>query len=250
MNKFPTQLAAAVYRVTELFPENEPLRYKIREIAVEILADFAVFQDLETQGAETEQGFSRKNQLKNQIFSKIEILNNYYFDLAREQAWVHPLNFLILKREYDKMKSDIETRLSQIKLPASTEGLRRGKPEPKPEPKPKPEPEPEPEPEQIIEPEQPSEPASEPELPKIIEPEIYRAPRSVNFEPEQKKLSARHQEILKIIEQGGKKQVGEIRKSFPSLSKRTLRRDLEFLLNQGYVERLGQWNEVSYRIKT
>ena len=236
--QYSINLAGAVYRVTELFPQNEPLRYKIREIADEILADFAVFQNLEKQNMEAEQGFLRGNDAKNQIFSKIDILNNYYFDLAREQAWVNPLNFLILKQEYDKMKSDIETRLSQIQLPE----IEPIEPEPddelsvindhlsvingEPEP----------------EPEQPVEPASEPESESA--PEYLRRAK-----PESKELSARHKEILKIIEQGNKKQVGEIRKSFPSLSKRTLRRDLEFLLKQGLVERLGQWNEVSYKIK-
>ena len=300
----PTQLAAAVYRVTELFPRNEPLRYKTREIADEILADFVLFQDLEKQNAETEQGFLRRNRAKNQIFSKIKILNNYYFDLAREQGWVHPLNFLILKREYDKMKKDIEIQLSQIELPAlAPEELRRAKPETEETPSISslrgvqqndaaisPE-------QQKIEPIKP-EPAIESEIPTISdktsainvqqdelrevlenadvflkqdfeknEPEqpdeqIERAKGFDEAKPElepkparapeikRDKLSARHKEILKIIEQGGKKQVGDIRKSFPSLSKRTLRRDLEFLLKQEYVDRVGQWNEVSYRIKT
>ena len=257
--QFPIKLTSAVYRVTELFPENEPLRYKTREIADEILADFVLFQDLEKQDAETEQGFLRRNRVKNQIFSKIKILNNYYFDLAREQIWVNPLNFLILKREYDKMKEDIEIELGQIKIP-----------EPEPELKTKggqsadfedeleqPKIEPiKPEPEFEIESEIPT--INDKSSVTIDEP--VSAPRKIQQDKPasaleglrrgKQELSARHKEILKIIEQSGKKQVGEIRESFPSLSKRTLRRDLEFLFKQGYVDRVGQWNEVSYRVRT
>jgi hypothetical protein len=277
--QLPTKLASAVYKVTELFPQNEPLRYKTREIADEILADFVLFQDLEKQNTETEQGFLRRNRIKNQIFSKIEILNDYYFDLAREQAWVNPLNFLILKREYDKMKSDIKTQLSQIELPEKVEALRPDQFEPEQLVEPEPETETE---QPKIEPIKPeleieSEISTISDKPSVIIDEPVSAPAPVRrgkpasapkpeaeIEPEPKpesafakgfrkakqKLSARHKEILKIIEQGGKKQVGEIRESFPSLSKRTLRRDLEFLLKQGYVDRVGQWNEVSYRVRT
>jgi hypothetical protein len=276
----PTKLTSAVYRVTELFPQNEPLRYKTREIADEILADFVLFEDLEKQNTETEQGFLRRNRVKNQIFSKIRILNDYYFDLAREQGWVHPSNFLILKREYGKMKKDIKTQFAQIEIRESAfapEGLRRGKPKPELKTEGVPPP-----PEALagqspspagfeVEQEQPkiepieAELETEPEIPTISDKpsvvidEPVSAPSALRrdkpssakgFGKAKKKLSARHKEILKIIEQSGKKQVGEIRESFPSLSKRTLRRDLEFLLKQGYVDRVGQWNEVSYRVRT
>jgi hypothetical protein len=276
----PTKLTSAVYRVTELFPQNEPLRYKTREIADEILADFVLFEDLEKQNTETEQGFLRRNRVKNQIFSKIRILNDYYFDLAREQGWVHPSNFLILKREYGKMKKDIKTQFAQIEIRESAfapEGLRRGKPKPELKTEGVP-----PLPEALagqspspagfeVEQEQPkiepieAELETEPEIPTISDKpsvvidEPVSAPSALRrdkpssakgFGKAKKKLSARHKEILKIIEQSGKKQVGEIRESFPSLSKRTLRRDLEFLLKQGYVDRVGQWNEVSYRVRT
>jgi len=35
----------------------------------------------------------------------------------------------------------------------------------------------------------------------------------------------------------------------PNVSKRTLRRDFEFLLKQGIVERIGERNETFYKIK-
>lgn len=209
--QYLAQLARAVYRVTELFPRNEPLRYKTREMADEILHDFVLFQNLEAQ---------KRNQAKNQIFSKIEILSEYYFDLAKEQNWVNPRNFLILKREYDKIKTEmvgapssaqIEPKLEQREVePLKVEPVLAPTPQPAPAPIP---------------------------LPKVSEPE-----------PD--KLSERHKEILKIIKQKQEAQVGEIRESFPELSKRTLRRDLEYLLKQGYVERFGQWNQVSYRVRT
>ncbi|MCK4355437.1 DeoR family transcriptional regulator [Candidatus Parcubacteria bacterium] len=233
--QYLAQLARAVYRVTELFPRNEPLRYKTREMADEILHDFVLFQNLEAQ---------KRNQAKNQIFSKIEILSEYYFDLAKEQNWVNPRNFLILKREYDKIKTEMVGAPSSAQFEPSEVEL--PKIEPKPEHEPAPERAPTPTPARIATRSvvggrsvaggpQPA-PAPTP-LPKVPEPEPG-------------KLSERHKEIIKIIKQKQEAQVGEIRESFPELSKRTLRRDLEYLLKQGYVERFGQWNQVSYRVRT
>ena len=215
--QYLAQLARAVYRVTELFPRNEPLRYKTREMADEILHDFVLFQNLEAQ---------KRNQAKNQIFSKIEILSEYYFDLAKEQNWVNPRNFLILKREYDKIKTEMVGAPSSAQLEPSEVEL------PKIEPKPEPEPAPE------------RAPTPTPALP------VKALAKAGAPAPEPGKLSERHKEIIKIIKQKQEAQVGEIRESFPELSKRTLRRDLEYLLKQGYVERFGQWNQVSYRVRT
>jgi len=76
-------LLAALYRVTAVFPENEPLRFKIREIANDILADFVC---------------SKKDNLDKDL----EILFSY-FSIAKQQNWVNPKNFLVLEQKYKEI---------------------------------------------------------------------------------------------------------------------------------------------------
>ncbi len=62
-------------------------------------------------------------------------------------------------------------------------------------------------------------------------------------------LTERQEKILKILKEQGKGQVADFKKVFPNISKRTIRRDLEDLLNKRMVIRAGEWNQVSYKVK-
>ena len=63
------------------------------------------------------------------------------------------------------------------------------------------------------------------------------------------KMSDRQKRILDILHNKDKAQVWELQKIFPQVTKRTLRRDLDDLLQQNLVVRTGEWNSVSYQIK-
>lgn len=76
------ELAAAVYRVAKLLPEGEVLVIKIKELALDILADFI------------------KNDCGN-TKNKIKVLENF-FKLARLQGWVSSTNFDILEKKYQE----------------------------------------------------------------------------------------------------------------------------------------------------
>ncbi|MFH1180995.1 MAG: DeoR family transcriptional regulator [bacterium] len=95
---FLIQLTKRLYRLTLLFPQKEPLRYKMREQADEILAGFignsAGFADL--AGRE-----------------KLEILDGF-FEIAKSQDWVSSKDCLILQEEYNKLK---EFAAAAINLP-------------------------------------------------------------------------------------------------------------------------------------
>lgn len=69
-------------------------------------------------------------------------------------------------------------------------------------------------------------------------------------ERKESSLKTRQKEILKILAQKQSAQVSDLQKFFPKICKRTLRRDLDNLLKQGLVVRIGQWNEVFYKLKT
>lgn len=62
-------------------------------------------------------------------------------------------------------------------------------------------------------------------------------------------LSRRQKKIVEVLGQKGKVQVWELRQALPEVTKRTLRRDLDNLMEQGVVEREGEWNSVAYRLK-
>jgi len=88
MNKdFLLKITNELYRLTLLFPKKEPLRYKIREVADEVLADFV----------------SNKNTPK----EKLEILDGY-FEVAKNQNWIRPEDILNLQEKYCKLKEDLK----------------------------------------------------------------------------------------------------------------------------------------------
>ena len=75
--EFLVQLTNNLYRLSLLFPKKEPLRYKIREVADNILA-----------------GPTEKD---------IETLSNF-LEVAMAQNWVSPSDMLAIKLAYDNLK--------------------------------------------------------------------------------------------------------------------------------------------------
>lgn len=75
------QLTNSIYRLTLLFPKKEPLRYKIREKASDILAS-SKEEDIET--------------LKD------------FLEVAKSQNWVSPSDILAIQKEYDNLKRGLK----------------------------------------------------------------------------------------------------------------------------------------------
>ena len=61
-------------------------------------------------------------------------------------------------------------------------------------------------------------------------------------------LDQRKQKILKFLKDKERAQVWEACELFPSVSKRTLRRDFHELLSKGYITRIGEKNNTFYQI--
>ena len=99
---FLIKLCLAVYRVTDVFPEKEPLRFLIREKANQILADL-VYKE-------------QKKGAKEQVLGNIEVLKGY-FEVAKSQKWLREENFLVLVREYDKIGKEISEKPKAKKDP-------------------------------------------------------------------------------------------------------------------------------------
>ena len=77
------QLTNNLYKLTLLFPKKEPLRYKIREVADDILAN-----------------------PKEKYF---EILN-IFFEVAKAQNWVSQSEISAVKKDYDNLREAIKNQ--------------------------------------------------------------------------------------------------------------------------------------------
>jgi len=102
------QLAKEIYQLTLLFPTKEPLRYRLREIADEIIAVF----------------ISQRNNYLQDIQSQIEILDSF-LDIAANQNWTAPARITALQQSYRDIAREL-SRLAMAKsvapiiLPAAT----------------------------------------------------------------------------------------------------------------------------------
>jgi DNA-binding transcriptional ArsR family regulator len=92
------QLTKGVYRLTLLFPKKEPLRYKLRELADEILANLILI----LRG-----NFHKSGNLVGEVERDLEVLD-VYFEIAKDQNWVSPNDILEIQREYSNIKEEIE----------------------------------------------------------------------------------------------------------------------------------------------
>jgi len=100
---FYIKLTQKLYHLTLLFPKKEPLRYKAREVADEILSNLVFI---------SEKGQNETESLKNKLESKLEILD-CFFGVALSQNWVKPVDILEIKKEYLKIKEYLGTEIIQ-----------------------------------------------------------------------------------------------------------------------------------------
>jgi len=62
-------------------------------------------------------------------------------------------------------------------------------------------------------------------------------------------FSARQNKILKFLEEKGKAQVMDLQTILPNITKRTIRRDIDDLLEKGRIVRQGEFNQIFYKTK-
>lgn len=112
-NDYFIRLTLAVYKVTGLFPEKEPLKYQIRELANKILSELVCAQNTRLK--------------ENSAISLIEKIKTL-LKVAQFQNWVKEQNILIIAKEYEKILEDL-LKLENLKAEEN------GKDLPKPEKK-------------------------------------------------------------------------------------------------------------------
>lgn len=172
-------LTNQLYHLTLLFPKKEPLRYKMREVADEILARCA-----------------RSYIEQNPVLEEFEVLDSF-FEVAKNQNWVKLQDLLEIQKEYIKIRDELKELTEKSK--------------------------------------------------KIIQ--LPPAKTEIRSYLTKSVISERKQKILDILKEKGRLQVWEVKKIFPEVTKRTLRRDFESLLKQGLIERIGERNNTFYQLK-
>jgi|GEM_PF-700073 Transcriptional regulators of sugar metabolism len=272
-----TTLAKDVYRLTVLFPAREPLRYKMREIADDIIAKFVM----------------ENNGYLDDLKRLLEVMDDY-FQIAVSQDWVSPAKINELKNDYARIVpalDEIEMSRQEARnvlggeksqngeskaaaadfesvaagrmdariicpLPKSVELRQSAAP--------------------MIVPESvlsaTDNPANEPQTGVTAKGEtvevvsVSKAARGIKSPSEEENESdddddeddrggltsgqiARQNRIAEFLKENGSAQVWEILKIFPAISKRTIRRDFRSMLKQGLIERTGERNTTAYKLK-
>ena len=104
------KLTEAVYRVTDLYPDQEPLKWALRENAVYLYNNLMSITDMSDRK-------SRYN-FKEILSSLCQIINK--LDLASLGGFISDINFEIIKKEYGSLKDFLENQqqfiLSQEEL--------------------------------------------------------------------------------------------------------------------------------------
>src|SRR3989344_1367642 len=194
------------YKVLDFFPENEPLKNKGKEKVLSVLDNLTLISNAEGWAS------LQKEKASVQLLNDIEILETY-LRLAKYQGWIDGVNLLILTKEYNQIKNNInvstrfiENRMKLMSIDSEKEKKYDNKKDKK-------------------------------EISKIENNEIKKS----------KDYSDRQNKILDILTSKEKAQVSDIIKEIPDITKRTIRRDLDNLLKRGDIVRVGEFNQVFYQ---
>lgn len=182
------KLTSTVYEMSKWWPENNLLKFKITNLANEILVDFILIS-YQNPGLD----------IQEQIFNNIQALEQA-LQISRKQKLLDRNDFLLLKREYKTVRQAIKSQKSEKIVKGADK------------------------------------PLSKPKLELEIETKQIVFPD----------LNSRQKKIIEILRQREKTQVSDLKQIFTNISKRTLRRDLEDLLNRNLVQRAGEWNKIFY----
>ena len=84
---------------------------------------------------------------------------------------------------------------------------------------------------------------------KPLEPVLKSTGATKEGAPVSLLLGVRQKKIVEFLENTQQAQVMDLQKVLPSVTKRTIRRDLEELIGLGKITRLGEFNQVFYSLK-
>ena len=220
-NKF-LKLTNYVYKVLEFFPESDPLKNRAKDKALVIMENLILIN--ETSGWASFQ----KEKVKTQLFEDIDILLGYLW-IGKTQGWLNSSNCLIISNEYEKIKNGINPIVEIIPKMSSGPIIQHN----------------------FVETENLENDKKEAELSADSVRESAQKPVSDNIIDDKElsaKALARQKKIIEFLSNNGKAQVMDLQTILPDITKRTIRRDLDDLLAYGKIIRLGEFNQIFYKI--
>ena len=197
------KITNTVYKILDFLPENDPLKNRAKERAISILENATLISG--TSGWVSLQ----KEKASAQVLDDIGVLCSY-LEIGKKLGWIDAMNFFIITKEYNIIKSGITPPVGIIKKSIE---IGYGIPL---------------------------------ALPKTSTT-VSVTKNVVGENAISQKYSPRQEKILKILAEKEKAQVADFIKELPNITKRTIRRDLDDLLKRGKVLRVGEWNQVFYQ---
>lgn len=197
------KITSAVYKLLDFFPEGEPLKNRAKDKALAITENLVLV--FGTQGWASFQ----RDKASSQLLEDIEILLNY-LKLAKSFGWIDSVNFLIISKEYEKIKSQIGQPIENTSIVAQTQKVT---------------------------------------FKKTVENQIsFTEQRISKPKAPEFLISDRQKKILQVLSEKDKAQVSDFKIVLGDITKRTIRRDLDELLKNNRIIRVGEWNQVFYQI--
>jgi hypothetical protein len=214
------ELTNKVYKLTLLFPKKEPLRYKAREVADEILSNITGWEVIHSSNPVKffVVDKSKKEEIIFEAEKNLEILKSY-FNVAKWQNWASYFDILKIEEGYDKIKRDFKKEIKHLEEKEEDLNIKK--------------------------------------LSQLQKTDRGFPPVAVSAingigaghkKAEEDILNARQKKILSFLKEKGSAQVWQIKEIFPQVSKRTLRRDFEQLLKKDIIKRIGEKNNTFYRL--
>jgi len=223
-NKF-LKLTNAVYKVLDFFPESDPLKNRAKDKALAIMEHLVLINEKKHlpaggQGWATLGDIFSNEKVKARLLEDIDILLGYLW-IGKAQSWLNSVNCLIIANEYEKIKKEIEPATEMTKkLPGMDVPFVAHK-------------------------------DTQISLSPVLSDagaEKEGAPASFIADDKSAEMSDRQRKIIEFLDKNEKAQVMELQTVLPDVTKRTIRRDLDELLETGKVLRLGDFNQVFYKI--
>lgn len=207
------KLTNAVYKVLEFFPESDPLKNRAKDKALAIMENLVLIN--ETSGWASFQ----KEKIKVQLLDDIDMMLGYLW-IGKSQSWLNSVNYLIISNQYERIKKEFEP----IKIEVGIEST------------------------QIV-PEHVLVNDTGTNLPAQAGKEGVSVFLNNKKDTETGPISDRQKKILEFLRKNEKAQVMDLQTILPDITKRTIRRDLDELMESGKIVRMGDFNQVFYTIK-
>jgi len=211
------KLTSALYRVTDLFPDQEPLKFGLRERSLKILSLLSPYH------------FSNDTNLDRVVaeesLKEVQALRSL-LAVSQGQRWVNEINLILLDQEYGRLEDRLESVVKRrpesvdksIEKPAPKKNTTNSYQAPQPKKS----------------------------VPSELKPNRtydLNTGREVDQAP-----TERQEKILQMIRQQPRIQMRQIQEELTDVTSRTLRRDLESLVQQQKIVRVGRGTGTFYRV--